>query len=270
MYLEHFKLREAPFNLTPSTRFLYWTNGHRQALDHLLFGIRQRKGFIVLTGEVGSGKTTLTRALLRDLEPTFQTALILNPMVSESQLLRLILSEFGMGSARGDTLVLRERLNQYLLEQMQCARDAVLVVDEAQNLSRKMLETIRLLSNLETENRKLLQIVLVGQPELRELLNHHSLRQLRQRITVYFHLRGMSPDDSRAYVRHRIEVAGGNPKRCFAADALDRVSAFGAGVPRRISAVSDMAMLAAYSRGDRCVNVDDVEAAVRQLQGIEQ
>lgn len=269
MYLEHFQLREAPFNLTPNTRFLYWTQGHRQALDHLLFGIRQRKGFIVLTGEVGSGKTTLTRALLRELDSSFKTALVLNPMLSEAQLLRLILAEFGIAGAKGDVLALRDRLNAFLVEQMQCGNDAVLVIDEAQNLSRKMLENIRLLSNLETESQKLVQIVLVGQPELRELLNHHSLRQLRQRITVYYHLQGMSTEDVRRYVHHRLEVAGGDVKTCFDKPALNKVAEFGAGIPRRINAVSDMAMLSAFGRGEMRVDVASVEAAIRQLQGIE-
>lgn len=269
MYLEHFNLREAPFNLTPCTRFLYWTRGHRQALDHLLFGIRQRKGFIVLTGEVGSGKTTLTRALLRELAPRFRTALVLNPMLSEPQLLRLILTELGMVGVKGDMLALRSRLNQYLLEQMHCGNDVVLIIDEAQNLSRKMLETVRLLSNLETENQKLLQIVLIGQPELREVLNHHSLRQLRQRITVSFHLCGMTADDSHEYVRHRVAVAGGDPGVCFENAAIERVGQVADGLPRRINAVSDMALLAAFGRGAPKVDVSAVEAAVRELQGMQ-
>lgn len=270
MYLQHFKLSEPPFNLTPGTRFLYWTPGHRQALDHLLYGIRQRKGFIVLTGEVGSGKTTLCRHLLNELGPDHRTALVLNPMLSETQLLRLILMELGMDDAKGDKLALRARLNQYLLDQAACGNDVVLIIDEAQNLSREMLEHIRLLSNLETESHKLIQIVLVGQPELRQTLGDHRLRQLRQRITVYFHLTGMSSEDTIRYVNHRIKVAGGSESARFDPEALRLVHQFSEGIPRRVNAVSDMAMLSAYGRGQDRVDVAAVEAAVKELQEIGQ
>ena len=268
MYLEHFTLRELPFNLTPGTRFLHFTQGPRAALDHLLFGIRQRKGFIVLTGEVGAGKTTLCRALLRELGPNYKTALVLNPMLTEAQLLRLTLIELGIANPKGDKLSLRERLNGYLLDEAARGNDVVLIIDEAQALSRAMLENIRLLSNLETESRKLLQIVLIGQPELKQVLNDHRLRQLRQRISVYYHLTGMSRDDTGAYVRHRLGVAGANGQPAFEGEALDVVQEYSAGIPRQVNAVCDMALLAAYGHREHNISADAVRAAVEELQGI--
>jgi len=268
VYLEHFHLREMPFNLTPGARFLYFTAGHHAALEYLLFGIRQRKGFIVLTGEVGAGKTTLCRALLRELEPTFKTALILNPRLTEAQLLRLILIELGLPTPRGDKLTLREQLNSYLLDEASRGNDVVLIIDEAQALSRDMLENIRLLSNLETESRKLLQILLVGQPELKHLLNDHRLRQLRQRITVYFHLQGMSSADTEGYVRHRLTVAGADGRPTFDRRALTLVHEYSGGIPRQVNTVCDMSLLAAYGRGERRISTATVQAAIEELKGI--
>jgi len=268
VYLEHFQLREKPFSLTPGTRFLHLTPGHRSALDHLLFGIRQGIGFTVLVGEVGAGKTTLCRALLRELAPAAQTALLLNPRLSEGQFLRAMLHEFGDVDARGDLLALRDRLNGFLIDQAARGNPVVLIIDEAQSLSREMLENVRLLSNLETEERKLLQIVLVGQPELRSKLNDHRLRQLRQRIGVYFYLGGMSPEDTARYVDHRLRVAGAREHPRFAPDALALVHEFAQGIPRQVNTACDMALLAAYGRGERDVGVEAVQGAVKELQGI--
>ena len=260
--------QELPFNLTPSARFLYFTKAHRQALDHLLYGIQQRRGFIVLVGEVGAGKTTLCRAVLRDLDPSYKTALILNPMLSETQLLRLILQELGVADPRGDKLNLRRQLDDYLLDQAGQGHTVVLLIDEAQGLSRASLENIRLLSNLETETQKLLQIVLLGQPELRQTLNDHRLRQLRQRVTVYCYLGGMSREDTAAYIRHRLQVAGANGVPSFDSEALDMIYEHAEGIPRKINAVCDMALLAAYGRHLHVVGVAEVRSAADELQGV--
>ncbi len=268
MYLDHFKLKEMPFNLTPSTRFLYFTKGHREALDHLLFGVRQRKGFVVLTGEVGAGKTTLCRRLLNQLGTGFKTALVLNPKLSETQLLRLILMELGVADPKGDKLTLRNRLNDFLLAEAAAGGDVVLVIDEAQTLSRDMLENIRLLSNLETENSKLLQIILVGQPELREMLNDHRIRQLRQRISVHYHLGGMNSEDTASYMRHRVSVAGGDGASVFDREAVDLVYRYSEGIPRQVNAVCDMSLLAAYGTGNDCVTGDAVRASIEELEGV--
>ena len=268
MYLEHFKLREMPFNLTPGTRFLHFTDDHRQALEHLLFGIRQRKGFIVLTGEVGAGKTTLCRALLHELGPNCKTALILNPRLTEIQLLRLILMELGHAEPKGDKLALREQLNAYLLEQANCGNDVVLIIDESQCLSRDMLENIRLLSNLETESRKLVQIVLIGQPEFRTMLNDHRLRQLRQRISVAYHLKKMSLNDTSAYIRHRLKVAGANGTPSFDGQSIQLIQKFSDGIPRQVNTACDMALLAAYSREQPDVSIDSTKVAIEELEGV--
>ena len=209
MYTQYYRLREEPFSITPDPRFLYLTPRHQEAMGHLLYGIRQRKGFICLTGEVGAGKTTLCRALLDQLGPTIQTALILNPVLSETQLLRAIVDELGIAAVRRDRLGYLSLLNQHLLAVNSAGGDVVLIVDEAQAMPDKTLEMTRLLSNLETASCKLLQIVLVGQPELRAKLAKPAMRQLAQRITVRFHLGHMTAGDTREYVRHRLTVAAG-------------------------------------------------------------
>jgi general secretion pathway protein A len=189
-------------------------------------------------------------------------------MLTEIQLLRLMLIEFGIAEIKGDKLALRERLNQFLLDQASQGNDAVLIIDEAQNLSRDMLEHIRLLSNLETESQKLLQIVLVGQPELRAKLNDHRLRQLRQRIAVHFHLEGMSRDDTTSYVNHRLTVAGGNGEPRFETEAIDLLFESAEGIPRQVNALSDMALLAAYGRGEHAIKLEAMQAAVKEMKGI--
>ena len=176
MYLEHYGFREAPFNITPDPRFLYFSARHREALEHLLYGIRERKGFVQITGEVGAGKTTLCRAALERLGPTFRTALILNPVMSSTQLLRTILVELGLKvPGRTDRVAYLEMLNEFLLAQVPLGQDVVLIIDEAQDLSLELLEQVRLLSNLETDRQKLLQIVLIGQPELKSMLDDNRL-----------------------------------------------------------------------------------------------
>jgi general secretion pathway protein A len=212
MYNDYYNLREDPFNITPDPKFLYLTGQHREALNHMLYGITQRKGFVCLTGAVGSGKTMLCRELLSQIAAgenaaRFHTALILNPMLSQTQLLRAIVEEFGIVSKRRDRLGYLDLLNAFLLEINSKGQDAILIVDEAQDMPDATLEMTRLLSNLETHSQKLLQIVLVGQEELRDKLAKPSLRQLAQRITVRYHLGPLSAHEVEAYLRHRLAVA---------------------------------------------------------------
>ncbi|MFZ5785903.1 MAG: ExeA family protein [Acidobacteriota bacterium] len=267
MYEEFYGLRAQPFSITPDPRFLFLSTRHREALDHLLFGIRQRKGFILISGDVGAGKTTLCRAALEQLGGQAETALILNPMLSGIQLLRGILHELHLDDRGNDRLRLNQRLNEYLLERARESRDVVLFVDEAQDLSPESLEEVRLLSNLETDDRKLLQIVLLGQPELRETLERRELRQLRQRITVVYHLGPLDRAETEAYVAHRLEVAGANGRPTFTPAAMRAIHFHSRGVPRLINAICDRTLLAGFVEGRDVLGFWQVRRAMRELGG---
>ena len=267
MYLQYYGLSEPPFSLTPDPRFLYFTAKHLEAFNHLLYGVRERKGFVQLTGEVGSGKTTLCRALLEQLGDNFATALILNPVLNADQLVKAVAMEFGLDVKGADRLESMAIINDFLLRQMTEGRETVLIIDEAQDLTNELLEQVRLLSNLETDDRKLLQIVLLGQPELRARLNAHALRQLRQRITVRFHLMPLRWFEVVQYVQHRLEVSGtrGSPK--FTEPALWRIYNYSHGLPRLINAVCDKAMLAGSMEKAERINFRMVGRAIREIEG---
>jgi general secretion pathway protein A len=267
MYNEFYGFKEAPFNITPDPKFLFFSDKHREAFDHLLFGIRERKGFIQITGEVGSGKTTICRALLEQLGPEYKTALILNPCMTEMQLLKTILHEFGLKAPKQDRLSYIETLNQFLLEQLSHGFDVVLIIDEAQDMGFELLEQVRLLSNLETDQRKLLQIVLLGQPELRDKLNDPRLRQLRQRITVRYHLKPLSRQEMEYYIRHRIHVSGGNGTPSFNRWALRKIYKYSKGTPRLVNAVCDKTLLCGYVTNTDHFNLGHVRRAIQELEG---
>lgn len=267
MYLEYFGLTEPPFELTPNPRFLFFSTKHREALNHLLYGVRERKGFVQLTGEVGAGKTTLCRAMLDQLGDNFSTALILNPVMDADSLMKAIAMEFGLKPKGLDRLETVAILNEFLLQEMEKDRAAVLIIDEAQDLSNELLEQVRLLSNLETDSRKLLQIVLMGQPELRDRLNHPGLKQLRQRITVRYHLWPLTLAELRQYVQHRLAIAGGKGAPFFTLPALWRIQRYSAGVPRLINSVCDKSLLAAYVTQREVIDYRMVARAVRELEG---
>lgn len=266
MYNDFYGFREAPFNITPDPRFLFFSDRHREAYNHILFGLRERKGFIQITGEVGAGKTTVCRALLEELGPRYRTALILNPCLTGDQLLRSILIELGLEGS-DDRVIALQRLNQYLLDQLAEGNDVVLLIDEAQDLSHDLLEQIRLLSNLETDQRKLLQIVLLGQPELREKLDDPGLRQLRQRITVRYHLAPLSRQEMEHYIQHRLQVVGANGRPSFSRWALGSIYRYSGGVPRLVNAVCDKALLCGYVEGDDHLTRRHVRRAIRELEG---
>lgn len=266
MYLDFYGFREFPFSITPDPRFLFYSRRHREAFHHLLFGVKERKGFIQITGEVGAGKTTVCRAMLESLEARFKTALVLNPCLTSTQLLRTILSELELPPHRERVRCLQE-LNRYLLAQLDEGNDVVLVIDEAQDLSPELLEEVRLLSNLETDQRKLLQIVLVGQPELKEMLDRPSLRQLRQRITVRYHLRPLDLRETEHYIRHRLDIAGGNSRPAFTRMAFRRIHQYSGGIPRLINAVCDKTLLCGFVMGTEDLGFWQVRRAVRELEG---
>jgi general secretion pathway protein A len=267
VYLDYYGLTEAPFDITPNPRFLFYSAKHREAYNHLLYGIRERKGFVQMTGEVGAGKTTLCRAMLEQLDHHYSTALILNPVLSADELVKTIALEFGLpvhGLDRLDTLAV---INNFLLQQVERGKETLLIIDEAQDLTDELLEQVRLLSNLETDDRKLLQIILFGQPELRERLNNPRLRQLRQRITVRYHLPPLSRHEVAQYVQHRIHVSGGNGTPHFTRAALWRVHHYSQGIPRLVNAVCDKALLAGYVQQRERIDFSMVGRAVRELEG---
>lgn len=267
MYLDYYGLAEPPFDITPNPRFLYFTPKHREGLNHLLYGIRERKGFVQLTGEVGAGKTTLCRAFLEQLGPEWATALILNPILNAEQLLKAIAMEFGLDVAGLDQLETVAVLNQFLLDLVEQNRDALLIIDEAQNLTNELLEQVRLLSNLETDDRKLLQIVLMGQPELRDRLNDYRLRQLRQRITVRYHLRPLQRRELARYIQHRLQISGGNGSPEFTGPALWRIQRYSQGIPRLVNAVCDKSLLAGFVHQRERIDFGTVGIAIRELEG---
>jgi general secretion pathway protein A len=267
MYLSFFKLREPPFNITPDPHYLFMSRQHREAYNHVMYGIRERKGFIQLTGEVGSGKTTLCRAVLAELGRQVQTALILNPCLTETQMLRAILQDFGLTTLRKDMLSLIQTLNTFLLSRMEARDNVALLIDESQNLTPKLMEQIRLLSNLETAQHKLIQIVLIGQPELDEKLNEPGLRQLRQRITVRYHLGPLEESEIGPYIAHRLATAGAESRLIFEPKAIRLAYRHSQGIPRLINAVCDNALLAGYVAGRWSIDGDCMRRAIAQLEG---
>jgi len=268
LYLQHYNLREAPFNITPDPRFLFFSAKHQEAFNHLLFGIRERKGFIELTGEVGAGKTTICRKLLEELGPNYKTALILNPCLSSNQLIKTIALEFGLKPRGTDRVACLQALNHFVLREVNQGHDVVLVIDEAQDLSDELLEQVRLLSNLETDRQKLMQIILMGQPELREKLLQPELRQLRQRITVRYHLRPLDLAETASYINHRLRLAGANGRPRFDGGAVVAVYKYSQGVPRLINAVCDKTLLAGFVGQVDFLRKEEVILAIEELEGV--
>lgn len=269
MYLSFFGLNEKPFAITPDPRYLYLSERHAEALAHLMYGINEAGGFVQLTGEVGTGKTTIVRSLLAQAPKNAEIALILNPRMTPPEFLLTICEELGIGvpdAAAGSLKDLVDILNDYLLRAHATGKRVVLVVDEAQNLSPQVLEQVRLLTNLETTTQKLLQIILIGQPELRELLGRTELRQLAQRITGRYHLSPLSREETGAYVRHRLRVAGATTD-VLTAQALREVFRLSQGVPRVINVVCDRALLGAYSLDRHHVTAALVRGAASEVFG---
>lgn len=267
MYLEFYGLRQPPFDITPNPRFLFHSNKHREAFNHLLYGIRERKGFVQLTGEVGAGKTTLCRALLEQLDGKFSTALILNPVLNGDEMMKAIAAEFGLEAKGKDRMETVATISDFLLKQTLAGRETVLIIDEAQNLTEDLLEQVRLISNIETDDRKLLQIVLMGQPELRDRLNSPRLKQLRQRITVRYHLNPLTRAEVGQYIHHRLALAGGQGRPTFTTPAVWRVFNYSKGIPRLVNALCDKALLASFVERSPVVNFRMVGRAIRELEG---
>ena len=269
MYTSFFGLQEKPFAITPDPRYLYLSERHAEALAHLLYGINEAGGFIQLTGEVGTGKTTVIRSLLEQLPGHAEVALILNPRLTPAEFLLTICEELHLQvpeHGRDSTKVLMDLLGHYLLEAHARGRRVVLIVDEAQNLSPQTLEQVRLLTNLETATTKLLQIILIGQEELRTLLEQADLRQLAQRITGRYHLSPLSREETAGYVKHRMRVAGATAE-AFTPSALKEIHRLSGGIPRVINVVCDRALLGAFTREDHRVGASYVRQAAAEVYG---
>jgi putative secretion ATPase (PEP-CTERM system associated) len=265
MYEKHFQLRERPFALSPDPDYLYPSRVHQEALSYLRYGIEGHAGFVVITGEIGSGKTTMLQSLLVRLDQGTSVARIVNTLLDPRELLEAIMLDFGMDPTSMSKPVLLHRLGAFLVQQRQAGRLTLLVVDEAQNLSLPALEEIRMLSNLETEKSKLLQIVLIGQPELRETLSQPRLEQLRQRITVSYHLPPLEADETANYINHRLKRAAAGPPMQLRRDVTDLIHSRSHGVPRLINVIADAALLLAYGMDRKDIDAAIVREAIQEL-----
>jgi general secretion pathway protein A len=268
MYAEYFGLTERPFSLAPDPRYLYLSDAHREALAHLLYGIGEGGSFVQLTGEVGTGKTTVCRALLEQLPPEVDVAMIFNPRLTSVELLAAVCDELRVAYPAGTTSlkVLVDTLSQALLDAHARGRRTVLIIDEAQNLRARVLEEIRLLTNLETTKEKLLQVILIGQPELAELLARRNLRQLSQRVTARYHLRSFTEEESQRYVAHRMEIAG-QRQPIFSKQAVRAAHRLSRGIPRLLNTICDRALLGAYATGQTRVKEAVVRRAAKEVLG---
>jgi len=266
MYCDYYGFREKPFTITPNPRFVFLSKNHREAFAHLIYGIDNHAGFILLTGEVGTGKTTVLRTLMEKLDDDrHRIALIFNPCISALELLRSINREYGLPAEGLNNADLLDHLNNFLLEENLAGRTVVLVIDEAQNLGSQTLEQIRLISNLETDTDKLIQIVLAGQPELEHLMGRPELRQFAQRITVRYHLRPLDYEDTREYISHRLTVAGGKGAAAFTRGALRRIFRRAGGVPRLINVACDRALLIGYTDEKREISAPMAKKAINEV-----
>lgn len=267
MYHEYFGLSEAPFSIAPDPRYLFLSDKHREALAHLIYGVGDQGGFVLLTGEVGTGKTTICRCLLQQVPEKADIAFIINPKQSVNQLLQSIFKELHLALEKGATSKdLIDHLTQYLLDAHSRGRNTILIIDEAQNLTPDVLEQLRLLTNLETNEKKLLQLVLLGQPELNLMLDKPELRQLAQRITARYHLSPLSKGEVAEYISHRLSVAGCRAE-VFSPAAIRRIVSLSGGIPRLINLICDRALLGAYATGSEEVGPKIVKKAAEEVLG---
>jgi type II secretory pathway predicted ATPase ExeA len=269
MYLEHFKLKELPFRLSPDPSFLYLSDVHSRAKAYMESTIWFTDGFVVITGEIGSGKTTLIETFLKELDKNVVVAQVNQTQVSPTEFLQSLLVQFGFTPFKMKKAELLATINSFLIEQYASGRKVLLIVDEAQNLSNKVLEEVRLLSGVETTKEKVLRIILAGQPELNDKLDSQELTQLRQRIRLRFHLTALSEQEMGEYIQHRLNVAGADGREIFSPDVTPLVFRYTAGIPRLTNTLCDTALLAAFAQDKPSVGYEEVRAAISELQWVE-
>ena len=265
MYTDFFNLSAKPFDLLPNPKFLYLSKGHRKALSYLQYGVQEHAGFTLLTGEVGSGKTTLLRDIINKISNDTTLAMIFNTRVDGRQLIAMINDDFGMKTEGKDKVQLLSELNDFLLEEYAASRQPIIIIDEAQNLTEEALEEIRLLSNLEADNFKLVQIILVGQPELKQIIAKPSLRQLRQRISISCHLNPLNREETEEYIYHRLSTVGSKDCVTFLDGVFDMIYKFSGGIPRLINLICDFLLLSAFVEETRKIDIELVKDAVNEL-----
>lgn len=266
MYEKFFELEKKPFELVPNPEFLFLSKSHKKAIVYLDYGLKEHAGFILVTGEVGSGKTTIVRNLLKNLDDTVTLSKVFNTKVTSEQLIAMVNDDFGLDTAHKDKITLLRELTDFLIDQHAAGRWPTLIVDEAQNLSGELLEEVRMLSNLETDTSKLLQIILVGQPELRKTLAQPELRQLRQRISISCHLMPLSRQETEDYIFHRLEIAGNRNAVSFDEGSIDIIYSFSRGIPRLVNIICDFLMLSAFAEETRRMTKELVQEVIGEIE----
>jgi len=266
MYEKFYGFKENPFNMTPDSRYFYPSEKHLEALDSLIYAINERKGFVVITGEIGSGKTTVCRTLLNRLNANTKVSLILNTHVNSKELISMILEDFGVEPVKGTKARLLNQLNNFLIEELSQDNNIVLIIDEAQNLSQTVLEEIRMLSNLETEKEKLIQIILIGQPELREKLHLKSLEQFKQRISLHYHLKTLDKKETEGYIKHRLKLSSNNGYDIFTPRAISKIYNYTQGIPRLINLLCDRALLNGFISTKHKVDKQLIEESIKEKE----
>lgn len=266
MYEKFFELEKKPFELVPNPEFLFLSKSHKKAIVYLDYGLKEHAGFILVTGEVGSGKTTIVRKLLKNLDDTVTLSKVFNTKVTSEQLIAMVNDDFGLDTAHKDKITLLRELTDFLIDQHAAGRWPTLIIDEAQNLSGELLEEVRMLSNLETDTSKLLQIILVGQPELRKTLAQPELRQLRQRISISCHLMPLSRQETEDYIFHRLEIAGNRNAVSFDEGSIDIIYSFSRGIPRLVNIICDFLMLSAFAEETRRMTRELVQEVIGEIE----
>jgi type II secretory pathway predicted ATPase ExeA len=268
MYIDHFGLKQYPFQLVPDPDFLFLSTDHARAKAYLDYAVYNRDGFVVLTGEIGAGKTTLLHKFLAELDPNVLTAKIFQTQLNATEFLQAVLVEFGLNPFRATKVELMDMLNSFLLDRFVEGRQIVLIVDEAQNLPDDALEEIRLLSGLETQKEKILHVVLLGQSELRDRLNRRDMEQMNQRVRLRYHLSALTEEETGRYVSHRVSKASGTDRKLFESDSLPIIYHYSGGIPRLINVLCDTALVCAFAEGETSVSATAVKAAVEEMQWV--